>query len=305
MTSPRAWLATFATAGSLLASPAHADPSFSYATDKDREELASANGVEWKASAQGGLMITAGNSRITALSGGLLASRKAGRNRLQLEAGIAYGRSSVFVAADPDMSGFVEPGEIERPTTTTNKGWSSKGRYDRFLTDHDSLYGAALAAADEPAGKELVAGGQVGYSRTLVKGAVHTLVAEAGYDLSYEDPVVGDGAGIHSGRVMAGYAGKLSDDTGLDASVETLLNVNSYDNGREIDAFEDTRLTTKVALTTKMFSDLSFRFSFESKYDNAPSPRPPFAGLAYAPGFVPLADELDTKVEASLIVNFL
>jgi putative salt-induced outer membrane protein YdiY len=289
-----------------MAAPAFAgDPAFKFAADKDREELAKVKDVEWKASAQGGLLTTSGNSRISALSAGLVASRKAGSNKLQLDAGLAYARSSVFIASDVNGNGVIDPNEIQHPTSTTNQGWTTKVRYDRFLTEHNSIYAAGLAAVDKPAGKEFVGGGQLGYSRQLYKSGVHELVAEGGYDFSYENPVVGDGAGIHSIRLFAGYAGKLSDDTGLDGSIETLLNVNGYKSSVQVDAFEDTRVTSKVSLTTKMFEDVSFRFGFESKYDNAPSPRAPFPGLSYADGFVPLADELDTKVEASLIVNFL
>jgi hypothetical protein len=291
----------------LSAAPAAAQtPSFAYATDKDREELAKVPTVEWKASAQAGLMLTTGNSRITAVSGGLVASRKSGMNKLQLDAGLAYARSSVFVGADADGDGVLSEDEVERDATTTNNGWNGKARYDRFLTTNDSLFAAALAAADKPAGKEFVGGGQLGYSRQLYKDDRHAVVAEVGYDFSYEDPTVGDGAGIHSGRVFAGYSGKVGAETGLEASVETLLNVNRYDTAAgEVDPFGDTRVNGKLAITTKLLEDLSFRAGFESRYDHAPSPRPPFAGLAYAPGYVPLADELDTKVEAALILNFL
>jgi hypothetical protein len=280
-------------------------PTFTYADDKAKEEVVKLDHVEWKAAAQAGLLITAGNSRMTAISAGLNASRLSGRNKLQIEGGVAYGRSSVFLAVDGNGNGVVDEPEVSRPSTTTNRGWTSKARYDRFLTDHDSLYGAALAAADEPAGKEFVGGGQLGYSRLAFKSPAHAVMAEAGYDLSYENPVVGDGHAIHSLRVFAGYAGKLDGSTSLDAAVEALFNVNTYDGpAGELEAFDDTRVTSRAALTTTMFSDVSFRFAVESKFDNAPSPRPPFA-VPYAPGFVPLADELDTKVEASLIVNFL
>jgi hypothetical protein len=34
-----------------------------------------------------------------------------------------------------------------------------------------------------------------------------------------------------------------------------------------------------------------------------PSPRAPIGGFAYAPGFVPVADELDTITKAALIIS--
>jgi len=49
---------------------------------------------------------------------------------------------------------------------------------------------------------------------------------------------------------------------------------------------------------------VSFRFGFSLRWDNAPSALLPLK-VPFAPGFVPLADELDTKTEATLIVNFL
>jgi hypothetical protein len=60
---------------------AHAqDPKFEYG------KLEEVKAVEWKASAQFGLILTTGNSRSTAFSGSALASRKAGDNKLAIDA---------------------------------------------------------------------------------------------------------------------------------------------------------------------------------------------------------------------------
>jgi putative salt-induced outer membrane protein YdiY len=286
--------------------PAHAqDPKFAYATPEERAAAEAAKEPEWKASAQAGLLVTTGNSRITTLSAGATTSWKKDKNKLSFEGTAAYARSSIFLAVDEDASGFIEEDEVTRPAQTTTRMWGVKGRYDRFLTDNNALYGIAGASGDRPAGKELVGNAQAGYSRQLFKSDDHLVVAEGGYDFTYEDLVVGEGTSIHSLRGFAGYAGKLTADTGLEGSVEGLFNLNSLDLGdRQIDSFEDARINSKVALTTTLFSDISFRFSFEAKFDNAPAPRPPFA-IPYAAGFQPLADELDTKTEAVLIVNFL
>ncbi len=180
-----------------------------------------------------------------------------------------------------------------------------RGRYDRYLSAANALYGAAGLLADEPAGKELVGNGQVGYSRQVYQDSVHLAVAEIGYDLTYEDQVAGEGVAIHSLRGFAGYTAKLSPDTGVELSVEVLSNLNQLDTpGGDVSAFEDNRVNGKLSLTTKLFQNISFRVAFEAHFDNAPAPRPPFS-VAYADGFVPLADELDTRTEATLIVNFL
>src|SRR5690606_22723618 len=140
---------------------------------------------------------------------------------------------------DGNASGTIEPNEVSRPTQTTTRSWLVKGRYDRFLTENNSLYGIAAASADRPAGKELVGNGQVGYSRQLYQDHIHLLVAETGYDFTYEDLVAHDGQAIHSIRVFGGYTGKLSEDTGLEGSVEALFNVNSLDTPvGEVEAFE-------------------------------------------------------------------
>lgn len=283
-----------------------AAPTFNYGSKEEAEELRKAAEVEWKISGQGGLILTTGNSRTTTFAASLAASRKANRNKFSLDAGAAYARSRLFLAQDDDEDGFIDEGEIDEQSQTTTRQWTAKGRYDRYLTDSDALYAAAGVLADKPAGKDLVGNAQAGYSRQqMLAGADHLLVAEAGYDFAHEDPVVGDGVSIHSMRGFLGYTGKLSADTGVQASAEILSNVNELDTaGGTVSAFEDNRVTGKLALTTALRGNISFRFAFEALYDNAPAPRPPFA-IPYAAGFVPLADELDTKTEASLIVNFL
>lgn len=289
------------------AASAQTDPKFAYATPEEKAaaEAAAAAEPEWKASAQAGLLLTTGNSRITTFSAGTTTTWRRGMNKVTLEGTAAYARSAIFLAVDEDASGTIEEDEITRPSQTTTRMWGARARYDRFLTTHNSLYAIGGASSDRPAGKELVGNGQLGYSRQLYADGTHLLVAEAGYDFTYEDLVAGDGTAIHSLRAFVGYGGKLSPDTGVDASVEGLFNLNTLETGgRTIDAFEDDRVNSKLAITTKLFEDISFRFAFEARYDHAPAPRPPFA-LPYAPGFQPLSDELDTKTEAVLIVNFL
>jgi hypothetical protein len=270
---------------------------------KKPEEVAKA--VEWDAQAQAGVIITTGNSETTTLSAGAKAARKEGLNKFQAAVAGAFARSSLYIATDANGDGAIQESEIERPTQTTTRMWELMARYDRFLTEHNSLYLLGKLSADQPAGKELVAGGQAGYSRQLYKDAIHELVGEVGYDFSYEKFEAGNDISIHSGRAFAGYKGKLSADTSVNASGEILVNVNKLDApGGEVDRFEDTRLTGVLEMTTKLYENISFNFGFTAKYDNAPAPLPPFS-LPYADGFVPLADELDTITKASLIINFL
>lgn len=280
-------------------------PAFKYATAEERAALEKENAVKWEAAAQAGLILMTGNSRVTTFASGLTASRKDRSNKLTLDANAAYARSSIFLGFDANGNGALSSDEIDRDSQTTTRAWLLKGRYDRFLTAKNSLFVAAGVSADRPAGRELVGNGQLGYSRELYQSGPHTFIGEAGYDFTYEDLVVGSGVAIHSMRGFGGYKGALSDDTAVDASVEGLFNMNSITNASgTFDAFEDNRINSKVALTTKLGTRLSFRFSFEAKFDSAPAPRPPLA-IPYEPGFVPVAEELDTKAEATLIISLL
>ena len=289
------------------AANAQKNPEFKYG-EKPKEE---SKDTEWKASAQAGLVITTGNSQTTTISGAAKGSRKAGFNKLELEAGGAFARSTVRLAADANGNGTIDDNEINNVTQTTNQSWYGKARYDRFLTEHNSLYAALSISGDEPAGKELVLGGQLGYSRLLFKNDVHELRGEGGYDYSREDLVSGDPVSIHSLRLYAGYTGKLSADTSLGAEIESLFNLNPVSNGvladlrgeEDASAFEDTRVNGATSLTTKMFENISFRFAFSFKWDNRPAPLPDIGGIPFTNAQE--ADELDTKVEASLIVNLL
>ncbi len=297
-------------AGSLSSQLAFAqNPEFKVA-EKDKEPT---QGVEWKAEAQAGLIITTGNSQTTTLSAGGKASRKEGFNKFEITGALAFARSSILLANDISGDGTINgENEIIRETQTTAESYLVTARYDRFLSGNDSLWALGKVGADVPAGKDLIGGAQLGYARLIIKNDIHELKSEAGYDFTYEDLASGDSSSIHSARIFLGYAGKLSEDTAISAALEALFNLNKVSNGRldemgaadEASTFEDTRVNGGLSLTTKLFSNISFRFGFGFKWDNYSAPAPGL-GLPYADGFVPVADELDTKTEASLIINFL
>ena len=57
---------------------------------------------------------------------------------MALEAGAAYARSSLLVATDAGMDGFIGPGEVDHVGKTTANAWFGKARYDRFLTANNA-----------------------------------------------------------------------------------------------------------------------------------------------------------------------
>jgi hypothetical protein len=310
MSDRRALLASLLLATTVTAKAA-AQPKFQFEKPPEKPS-------DWKVQAKGGLLITSGNSQSRNGNLGVVGSHQTGYNKVSLEGNVAYGRSNVLV---PVIDMGVVTGLERTPETTTNQ-WRTRGRYDRFFTPNNSGYVLGQIGADRVAGKKLVGGGQLGYSRQLIKNEVHTAVAELGYDFSYESyfspaarPV--DPVAIHSARVFAGELWKLTDATGLTGSVEALFNLNkekapdaSDPTGatNEVKAFKDTRFIGKLGLTTTLYKDLSFGFSFSLLYDENPAPRPVPAsakGAPYAPTFHPFANKVDTLTEATLVFTFL
>lgn len=276
--------------------------------------------VEWKATVKAGFTMTSGNSQTTGLVGTGSVSRKEGNNRVALDANGAYGRSNVQTPEFNDMANPTGITGLHRTDIVTTNNWLVKGRYDRFFTPNNSGYAAASAAADQIAGKTFYGGGQVGYSRQIYKSAMHLLVAELGYDYSYESYVAVNmttppAVSIHSARLFAGEALTLSKATGINASVEAFFNLNKETNALNVstglpgvDAFHDTRINGKIGLTTTLFAKLSIGFGFTIKYDQNPAPLPIPPGSppgATFDGFLPFAEKVDTLTEATLIYTFL
>lgn len=264
--------------------------------------------VEWKASAQLGLIATTGNSETITLSGGLSASRNDGKNKVALDVNGAFGRSDVLVAdpknGDTTVAG---PGDIDVQHKLTAGNVLGKLRYDRFFTTNNSGYVTAYVGLDQPAGKDFIAGAQAGYARQIVHTPRHLLSGEVGYDYVYFDFItpVGSSTMLHSARLFLGYTLTLNDTTAIAASVEAMINGNPVDVANVHYGFaEASRVVGKASLTTRLWKNLAFRFSFTARFDNAPAAQPALS-IPYSANFLPLADKLDTLSEASLVVTFL
>jgi hypothetical protein len=278
-------------------------PKFDFGKQEEVKE------VVWKANVNVGFIYTTGNSNTLTVSGGANISRYDGANRIGLELAGAFAQSKVLTATDTNMDGFIEANEVTQQSKVTAENWLAKLRYDRFFGESNSAYLAAFAAADVPAGKAVVVGGQAGYSRHLYQDKRHDLVAELGYDFSYVDYEAATAnpksVSIHSVRAFAGYNFAVTADTAVAASVESLFNANPIDTPTgHAGPFEDVRLLGKASLTTKLWKPLAFRFSFTVRFDNQPAPLAAFS-VPFAPGYTPAAEKVDTISEAALIVNFI
>ncbi len=283
-----------------LGGEALADPKFEYGKS---DEVAKVKGTEYNASAEAGIVFTTGNSETTTATAGVKAARKTGENKIAFDGSLTYAKSGVRVLADNNGNGLVDDAsEITSAETTTANTLAAKLRYDRFLTAHNSLFVAALIARDVPAGKDLVAGAQAGYSRQVFKSKTAEAVAEFGYDYSHETLVTGPDNSIHSLRGFIGYKAEMTEGTTFETNLEALTNLNEEEqatrNGEPATLGEDTRMLFKASVSSKIGKNLSFQTSLEVKYDQRPGP----LGIKnLAPMFVPEAAKLDTIMKASLI----
>ncbi len=295
----------------MTAFPAFADdPKFVYGKVDDVKDVKKT--VEWTASAEPGALFTTGNSETTTITGGFHASRKTKDNKFALDGNLAYAKSGIRALNDLNGNGLVDgPEEVITVETVTAETYASKARYDRYLDKTDSLFVAALASRDIPAGKEAVVGGQAGYSRRLYHTPVSEMLGEFGYDYSHEHLTSGtpDTNSIHSARAFVGYKSKLTEGTDLAASAEVLSNLNTETlataAGRDNygGPFKDTRVNLHLEVSAKIGKNLAFSTSIDSKYDNRPAPIK-FTNVMVNPAYTPEASSLDTIMKASIIYSF-
>ncbi len=301
--SPLVWLALGLLG--LAATPAWADdPKFVYSTQEDTKGK-----VIWKSSVQAGLVLNTGNANSFAFTAGGTASMLDGWNKLQLDVNGSYARSTVIGADVPGGGTVIDnDSEITHTSTTSAELWNIKLRYDRFLSKNNSIYATGFASGNRPAGIIVATGGQVGYSRQLYVSDMHLLVAELGYDFTYQENVSGPTLDIHSLRMFAGYTITLSKEVGIATGVEILGNLNSlpgYTPNTTVGAFGNTRVNASAALNARIWKNIGFQLSFLARYTNNPAPLPAFAGFTYAADFVPRAQRLDTVTSLSLVITLL
>ena len=290
-------------------------PQFEFGKQKKVE------GVEWQGTAQLGLLLTTGNANSLSFSGAGTVSRNDGKNLISLDVAGAYGQASLLTPNDLNGNGMIDgPDEELRTSRTVTQFWQVKLRYDRFFNERNIAYLSAQALGDTPAGKPVTASAQAGYSRQLYKSARNLLNAEAGYDFTFEkyDAETGgiDHLLIHSLRIFVAYKLTLSKAVVFNSSIEGLFNLNPYTApgvAEDLKPFEDTRINFKASLTTKLWKALSFRFTFNARYDHVPAPRPALLGpsptgdlaaVPYGANYTPLAEPLDTLSEASLVFTY-
>jgi hypothetical protein len=286
------------------AQPNPPDPKFEKGKVDDVKDI---KDVVWTAKGEAGLVATSGNSHTTTFTVGANAVRKDKDNKFEATAVAAYARATTRIVNDANGNGVIDPGELTEQTATSANTGQLKLRYDRYFTKTDAAYATAIAGYDIPAGKDFQGGGQAGYSRNVFHADGHDILAEIGYDVSYIALSAGSSTTIHSGRLFAGYKGKINKETAIETSVEALANLNSVTYGmtRTASAFEDLRINALASITTSLSTRFSLAASFTAKFDNFPAPLAKINNIPFAVGFEPSAEKLDTITKITLIVKLL
>jgi hypothetical protein len=202
-----------------------------------------------------------GNSNFYAVNGLINASHKVKMNKISGVAGLNIGGAKV---TDLDGDGLpdLDPSTVD--FTENVRRYYADARYDRFLSEKDSLYALAGAFQDRFAGYDLRSHEQLGYSRLLVKNDDTELKTELGFDVAQELYVDGIDPGyqnILAARILLGVTHKFNDKVSLSDTFETYENVLD---------FEDVRILNTAALTSTLSGKFSLKVSHGLIFDNVP-----------------------------------
>ena len=267
--------------------------------------------VEWKAVAQLGVSLSFGNTEAKSISGSGSVSRRAGDNKFSADAALAFAQAEFLVAEeiDDERPGITQPDEIKKENRTTTESFSVGARYDRFFAEWNSVYASAGATRDEPAGKSLFVGGQVGYRRVLYQRGKQELAAELGTDFTRREFVPpAESIEVISARAFVGYRAEPDPLLGITASVDALTNLNSeaprVPGFKKTNPLNDNRVNAIVSTTVKLSEYGSLGLQFSAHYEQVPAPLPAIDGHPYI-DFTPFADRFDAKTELILIWRLL
>lgn len=226
-------------------------------TVKEAEEVEQ---PESSMSALIGGALASGNTQAYNASLGFNASHKWDKNRLSGQAGALYGQS----VADGDGDGILSQDERNVGYVTNQQQATVDGRYDRFLSEKDSLYFLAGLLVDPFAGFATRSHEQIGYSRIFVKTDETNLVGEVGFDWAQENYVAGTDPGyndVFAARLMVGFKHVFNEAVSFENTAEVYPNVL---------VLEDVRVINSAALGAKLSDKLGFKTGYNLRFDNQP-----------------------------------
>ena len=208
-----------------------------------------------------------GNSNFYTVNGLLNGSHKFKKNQFSLIAGVNLGGAQPLPVVETTTGGGtveVPPAEPDKYIENVRRLYTD-ARYDRFLSDKDSLYVLAGAFHDKYAGYDIRAHEQIGYSRLFVDNDKTKFRGEIGADWAQEDyfdeTIDPNFQHIIAARIMLGVKQNFNDKVSFEDIFEAYENV--------ID-LEDLRILNTAALTSTLSGKLSLKLSHTLIFDNVP-----------------------------------
>ncbi|HHO53051.1 MAG TPA: DUF481 domain-containing protein [Deltaproteobacteria bacterium] len=236
--------------------------------------------AETHLSAELGGVATSGNAMFYAINGGTSVSRKWDRNKLAGVAGINIGSA----VPDTNADGLIDEAERDLGYLANARRLFAEARYDRFLSDRDSLYVLGGAFHDIFAGYDLRSHEQLGYSRLLVDTEDTEVRTELGFDYAQEFYVAGVDPRYHNvfaGRLLLGLNHAFNESVGLSDTFEVYENVLQP---------QDVRILNTASFSSALGSSLSLKLSHALIFDNVP-----------VEGFGPLDQTTTVTVVATIL----
>lgn len=223
--------------------------------------------AETHLTAELGGSIASGNSNFYTANGLLNASHKVKKNQVSVVAGLNVGGAKPLPVVSTTTGGgtvTTPPAEPDKYVENVRRLYTD-ARYDRFLSDKDSLYALGGAFHDKYAGYDIRAHEQIGYSRLLLKNDKSEIKSEIGADWAQED-YFGDDVdpgyqNIIAARLLLGASHTFNDKVALTETFEAYENV--------ID-LADLRILNTAAVTSSLSGKLSLKVSHSLIFDNVP-----------------------------------
>jgi len=208
---------------------------------------------------------SAGNTDSRKLSASYAAAYRWHRNQLSSAGQLTLGSALI----DEDGDGHLSEEERTRSRVRTAQRASGDLRYDRFLSDRNSLYVLGGGFTDPYAGYDTRFNGQLGYSHLLLfepgqDDPDTSLAAEVGVDAAredYTDGVVPNRGVKYNARGAVGFVRVLTKSLAFGQDVEVFVNVQDP---------KDTRLISDTAITNELTSTMSVKLSYTMTYDTDP-----------------------------------
>lgn len=253
------------------------DPKFEYRAEKPAEKP-----WVYKANASLGVTYVTGNSESLGVSASALGSVKHYKNAFELFAQGAYAKTGTSTLGNG--------GPIDSEKVAASN-WLARLRYDRFLTERNSLFASYGMSGDPLAGYLYRVEPQIGYSRLFVKSDDTLLRGELGYDYTFERYVIGTDPrqrDFHSLRAFVGIEHKLTPFAGFLEGFEVLWALNDTNH---------VRVNSLSSLSATISKHVVLKVNLTVKANFDPPNRPVAIGGTYG--------VVDTVLDVALGVTFL